>query len=204
MNKIIISGIIGAVILSVMISIVAIQMTSTDEEIDMEFDIDGLENFEKDFVSDSETLSDIESQIEEKYNELEEKFNGTEKYVPAPRQWLSSGPFSIDRSQYRLGELIFVQVDDLLPSEKGQIAFLRSLNDTHSSVYITIPFDGSNNEMFNQYFKPALSAVKKICTTDDLIGSWAAVFQGTNYETIHFEIIDKFIPGDEKYFEDAC
>jgi len=55
MNRIIISGIIGAVILLVMISIVAIQITSTDEEIDMEFDIDGFENFEKDFVSDSET-----------------------------------------------------------------------------------------------------------------------------------------------------
>ncbi len=204
MNKIIISGIIGAVILSVMISIVAFQMASTDEEIDMKFEVDELEKFGDYFVSDSETLTDIESQIEEKYNELEKKFNGTETYVPAPREWLSSGPFKIDRSQYRLGELIFVQVDDLLPSEKGQIAFLRSLNDTHSSVYFTIPFDGSNNEMFNRYFKPALSAANKICTTDDLTGRWAAVFQGTNYEMIHFEIIDKFIPGDEKYYEDHC
>ncbi len=204
MNKIIISGIIGAVILSAMISIVAFQMASTDEEIDMKFEVDELEKFGDYFVSDSETLTDIESQIEEKYNELEKKFNGTEKYIPAPREWLSSGPFSIDRSQYRLGELVFVQIDDLLPSEKGQIAILRSLNDTHSSVYLTIPFDGSNNEMFNQYFKPDLSAAKKICTTDDLIGNWAAVFQGTNYETIHFEVIDKFIPGDEKYYEDAC
>ncbi len=204
MNKIITLGIIAAVILSAIISIVAFQMASTDEEIDMKFEVDELENFEKDFVSDSETVTDIESQIEEKYNELEKKFNSTETYYPAPREWLSSGPFKIDRSQYRLGELIFVQIEDLPPWEKGQIAFLRSLNDTHSSVYFTIPFDGSNNEMFNRYFKPALSAANKICTTDDLTGRWAAVFQGTNYETIYFEIIDEFIPGDEKYFEDAC
>ena len=149
MNKIIISGIIAGVILSAIISIAAFQMASTDEEIDMKFEVDELEKFEKDFVSESETLEDIESQIEKKYDELEKKLNGTEKYKPAPREWLSSGPFSIDRSQYRLGELIFIQIEDLLPSEKGQIAFFRSLNDTHSSVYITIPFDGSNNEMFN-------------------------------------------------------
>ena len=99
MNKIIISGIIGAVILSAMISIVAFQMASTDEEIDMKFEVDELEKFGDYFVSDSETLTDIESQIEEKYNELEKKFNGTEKYIPAPREWLSSGPFSIDRRQ---------------------------------------------------------------------------------------------------------
>ncbi len=204
MNKIKTSGIIGAVILSAMISIVAFQMASTEEEIDMEFEVDELENFEKDFVSESETVIDIESQIEEKYNEIEKKFNDTQTYVPAPRDWPNSGPFKIDRSQYRLGELILIQVDELLPWEKGQIAFIRSLNDTHSSVYITIPFDGSDKKSFNQYFKPALSQAKKICTTDDLIGKWAAVFQSTNYEMIHFEIIDKFIPGDEKNYEDAC
>jgi len=204
MNKIIVSGIIGAVTLSAIISIVAFQMSSTDEEIDTKFELDELENFENYFVSESETLEDIESQIEEKYNEFEKKINVTETYVPAPREWLTSGPFKIDRSQYRLGELILIQVDELLTWEKGQIAFIRSLNDTHSSVYLTIPFDGSDKKSFNQYFKPALSQAKKICTADELIGKWAAVFQGTNYETIQFEIIDKFIPGDEEYYEDAC
>jgi len=28
--------------------------------------------------------------------------------------------------------------------------------------------------------------------------------QGTNYENLSFEIIDKFIPGDEAHYEDAC
>ena len=199
-----VSGIIGAVILSAIISIVAFQMSSTDEEIDTKFELDELENFENYFVSESETLEDIESQIEEKYNELEKKINVTETYVPAPREWLSSGPFKIDRSQYRLGELILIQAHELLSWEKGQIAFIRSLNDTHSSVHFTIPFDGSDKKSFNQYFKPALSQAKKICTADELIGKWAAVFQGTNYETIQFEIIDKFIPGDEEDYEDAC
>jgi len=49
-----------------------------------------------------------------------------------------------------------------------------------------------------------LSIAKKICTINDLIGEWAVVFQGTNYEGLSFEIIDKFISGDEAHYEDIC
>jgi hypothetical protein len=120
------------------------------------------------------------------------------------REWLTSGPFQIDRSEYALGENIFIRINEMDPTEKGQIAFLRPLNDTHKSVYITIPFDGSKPS-FNQYFTPDLSKIKKICSIDDITGKWSAVFQGTNYDNIEFTVLDNVIvPGEEPRFEPVC
>ncbi len=100
-----------------------------------------------------------------------------------------------------LGELVLMRIGDLQPNEKGQIAFLRPLNETQYEVYITIPFDGSQKITFNQYFKPSLSRGLGICSKDDLMGQWRVVFQGTNYENLNFEIIDKIIPGEEVNYE---
>ena len=189
MKKEKISGIIGAVVAVTVISIIFLQMSSTNE------------------VNEQESIikeeHDIEEEIQKKYEEIEETKNN-EGFTPAKRDWQTSGPFEIDRAQYLLGENIFVRINALAPNEKGQIAFMRPLNDTHYSTYITIAFDGSSKITFNQYFKPALSSARKICTTNDLIGNWAVVFQGTNYENLSFEIIDKFIPGDEEHYKDAC
>ena len=85
---------------------------------------------------------DTTPEIQEKLDEIE-KTNLENKYTQKPREWLTSGPFQIDRSEYVLGEKIFVRVGGLNSEEKGQIAFLRPLNDTHHSVYLTISFDGS-------------------------------------------------------------
>ena len=168
MKKEKISGIIGVVIAAIIISVIFVQMSSTEESNDI-------------------VLKIIPP-------------NGTD-YVTAPRDWPTSGPFQIDRSQYVLGELVLMRIGDLQPNEKGQIAFLRSLNETHYDVYITIPFDGSQKITFNQYFKPSLSRGLGICTKDDLLGQWRVVFQGTNYENLNFEIIDKIIPGEEVNYE---
>ncbi len=127
--------------------------------------------------------------------------NGTD-YKPAPRDWQTSGPFQIDREQYVLGELVLVRIGDLATNEKGQITFLRPLNETHYDVYITIPFDGSQKISFNQYFKPSLSKGLEICTKDDLIGNWTVVFQGTDYDNLKFEIVDRYIPGEEENYEE--
>ena len=155
--------------------------------------------------SELEEEVEIQSKIEEKYAEIEKQIIDKEEYKPAPRDWPTSGPFEIDRSRYVLGESVFVSIKNLQPQEKGQIAFLRPLNETHYSVYITIPFDGSKKLTFNQYFKPDLSTVKRICSKNDLIGRWAVVFQGTNYENLHFEIVDQVIPGSkENYQEKVC
>ena len=131
-------------------------------------------------------------------------------YIGAPRVWQTSGPFQIDKEQYSLGELVLIRIGlqnelgfstELKPDEKGQIVFLMPSNGTHQTVYITIPFDGSEKVTFNQYFKPQLSTALDICSKDDLLGSWTVVFQGTNYKNLKFEIIDEYIPGDEKYYE---
>ena len=141
-----------------------------------------------------EQIAEIEKQIEET----------TEDFSPTVRGWLTSGPFQIDKSQYLLGENIFVRVGNLAPNEKGQIAFLRPMNETHYSVYTTMPFDGKDKSSFNNYFTPALSRALNICTIDDLIGSWRVVFQGTDYENLSFEIINEILQGSEKYYESFC
>ena len=148
-----------------------------------------------------EEKDEIQSKIEEKYAELEKQITDKGEYKPAPRDWPTSGPFEIDRSKYVLGENVFVRIHNLQPQDKGQIAFLRPLNETHYSVYITIHFDGSKKLSFNQYFKPDLSRTLGTCTKNDLLGRWAVVFQGTNYENLHFEIVDQILPGIEEEFQ---
>jgi hypothetical protein len=155
--------------------------------------------------SELEENDEIQSKIEEKYAELEKQITDKGEYKPAPRDWPTSGPFEIDRSRYVLGENVFVRVHDLQPQEKGQIAFLRPLNETHYSVYKTIHFDGSNKLTFNQYFKPDLSRILGTCTKNDLLGDWAVVFQGTNHTNLHFEIVDQIVPGtEENYQQKVC
>ena len=141
-----------------------------------------------------EQIAEIEKQIKETAGD----------FTPTASVWLTSGPFQIDKSQYLLGENIFVRTSNLAPNEKGQITFLRPMNETHYSVYTTVPFDGEVNSSFNNYFTPSLSKALKICTKDDLIGSWRVVLQGVDYEKFSFEIINEILPGSEKYYESIC
>jgi len=146
-----------------------------------------------------------ETITEEEIIEIEKQIDETTgDFSPTSREWLTSGPFQIDKSQYLLGENIFVMITNLAQNEKGQIAFLRPMNETHYSVYTTIPFDGAKKNSFNQYFTPDLSRALKICTADDLIGTWKVVFQKTNYENLSFEILNKTLPGEEDYFKPFC
>lgn len=146
----------------------------------------------------------LENQIiDERLDEIEK--NAMENnYSPEPREWITSGPFQIDRSEYRLGEKIFIRIGGLDISEKGQIAFLRPLNETHYSVYQTIPFDGKHKNAFNYYVSPGLSSILPICTAEEIVGDWVVVFRGTEYPNINFKIINQTIPGDEKLFEPIC
>ena len=137
-----------------------------------------------------------ETITEEEIIEIEKQIDETTgDFSPTSREWLTSGPFQIDKSQYLLGENIFVRITNLAQNEKGQIAFLRPMNETHYSVYTTIPFDGAEKNSFNQYFTPDLSRALKICTVDDLVGTWKVVFQKTNYENLSFKILNKTLPG---------
>tara|TARA_B110000495_G_C22619196_1_gene369053 strand:+ start:34 stop:594 length:561 start_codon:yes stop_codon:yes gene_type:complete len=132
-----------------------------------------------------------------KNDELENPF------IPKEREWITSGPFKIDRSEYLLGEKIFVNIDELLINEKGKVVFLRPINSTHYSSYHNMIFDGTGQRN-NYYFTPDLSIISGICNTDDLIGNWKVVFQGTEYSDLKFKVTEEIIPGNEKRYESVC
>ncbi len=115
-------------------------------------------------------------------------------------EWISSGSFSIDKQQYLLGENIFLRVVDIQIHQKGEIQFIRPSGD----IYRTIPFDGSIRSEFNQYFTPFPSSALKVCSSDDLVGTWTVKFQGTNYKPITFEMKNEYLKGEEWKFVNDC
>ena len=151
---------------------------------------------------DKEVKPDTEiPEIQEKIEEIE-KINLENEYSPKEREWQTSGPFQIDRSQYAIGEKIFIVIGGLDINEKGQIAVMRPLNDTHYTVYLTIPFDGAAKSAFNYYIEPQISEARKICSVDDIIGKWILVFRGTDYPNLNFEISKDVVPSTD--IESVC
>lgn len=181
------------IVVGIIIVIVGIIVTSNQEDNKVEDTLD----------RELTPSEEITSEIQEKYDEIE-KTNLENKYSPKPAEWITSGPFQIDHSEYILGEKVFMRIGELGPEEKGQVAFLRSLNSTHYSVYLTIPFDGNTKSTFNYYFPPSLSRVKGICTADELIGDWRVVFRGTDYPNLEFKITKDILPGHADDFESVC
>ncbi len=143
-------------------------------------------------------------EIQEKYDELKNKVDESGYYDVPPIEWITSGPFQIDRSEYIIGQKIFIRIGELDLDEKGQVAFLRPLNETHYSVYQTIPFDGMKKPAFNYYISPSLSPVFEICTLDDLLGEWTVVFRGTSYPNLKFEVTNEILPGEEDAYVPVC
>jgi hypothetical protein len=119
-------------------------------------------------------------------------------------KWQSSGSFEIDKSQYNMGEKIFLSTSNLLPEDKGTVQFLRPLNDTHHKLYIKIPFDGMQRTQFNYYFEPRYNEYRGICSMDDVAGNWIVKFSGTQYEDINFEILAQSSSWDNRTFEPIC
>ena len=152
---------------------------------------------------DLRPTEEITPDVQSKLDDIEKQSLENE-YTPKVREWITSGPFQIDRSEYILGEKIFLRIGELSSDEKGQVVFLRPSNETHYSVYMTIPFDGADRPSFNYYLEPDLSMITNICSVDDLIGDWRVVFQGTNYENLEFTVTEEILPGDEKHYEPVC
>ena len=146
---------------------------------------------------------EIIPEIQEKLDEIE-KINLENEYSPKEREWITSGPFQIDRSEYVLGEKIFLRAGGIGFEEKGQVAFLKPLNTTHYEVYLTIPFDGTDNSAFNYYLQPQLSKIRGFCSVDDFVGDWRVVFRGTDYPNLEFKITEDVLPGDENDYEPVC
>ena len=120
------------------------------------------------------------------------------------QKWVKSGPFEIDKSQYNMGEKIFLTTTGLLPEEKGMVQFLRPINNTHHTIYIKIPFDGMQKEQFNYYFEPRFNEYNGLCSIDDIAGNWIVRFIGTSYQEINFKIMNQSSSWDERTFEPIC
>lgn len=115
--------------------------------------------------------------------------------------WNRSGPFAINQFEYKLGESVFLSVNGLAPNDVGRAAFVLP---NATKVYFSLPFDGSLKSAFNYYFKPSISKVNLICSTDQIIGEWVIVFDGTKYDPIRFKIINETIPGEEINYKRVC
>ena len=140
---------------------------------------------------------EINLEINSKYENIE---NSKQPYQPKDRTWQTSGPFQIDRNEYRLGEKIFFIAENLSTDEKGDIVFYRPLNTTHHIIWQKFPFDGNVKPAFNIYFEPMLSERLKICSSYDLIGDWFVYFNNLNYPIIEFKIVNQTLPGEEERF----
>ena len=133
-------------------------------------------------------------------------------------QWRKSGPFSIEKYEYYLGEKIFLNVNYIPKEMSGEIIFFRPGDNqmnknidelkeiseeliTEKVKYLGIKFDGEKKQNFNRYFEPRLNEWAGVCSTNDLIGEWVVVFSGTSYEPIYFTILDQKMPGDTREME---
>ena len=150
-----------------------------------------------------EDTTEIQNRLQEITDNKESNDSSLIPFSPSEREWNSSGPFLLDRSEYVLGEKLFVNLQNIDKNTKGEMIFSKILNDTHNYNYKKIKFDGSQPQS-NFYIGMNLNHARGICTTDQLIGNWELIFEGTNYESIKFKILDKIIPGSERLYERVC
>jgi hypothetical protein len=150
-----------------------------------------------------ENPSEIENILDKIRIDKLDNDSSDKPYIPNERKWIQSGPFKIDRDEYVLGEKIFINIEELDKTTKGQMVFYKQINNTHSFTYEEIPFDGSKPQQ-NYYLGINLDKFRNICTVDKLIGDWQVIFSGTNYENLEFKIIKQIIPGMEEKFEPVC
>ena len=129
-----------------------------------------------------------------------------------------SGPFQIEKYEYYLGEKIFINAINIPLDEKGEVIFFRPAPDginkypkefegvskeliSKKVKYLAIQFDGEKKQNFNQFFEPRLNEWKGICDRNDLVGEWVIIFSGTQYEPIHFTVLNYSMPSDPRSFE---
>ena len=150
--------------------------------------------------SETDEISSMLQKIEDDKIENEQSEN---PYKPKEREWNSSGPFKLDRSEYVLGERLFVNLDYVDKSTKGEMIFTKIINNTHVYEYKKVKFDGSKPQ-YNFYIGINLNPIRGLCNVDQLIGNWELRFEGTNYESIKFKVLDQILPGSESNYEAVC
>ena len=116
-------------------------------------------------------------------------------------EWTYSGPFGIDKTEYNIGEKIFIDVVDIPKEDKGTAIFFRPINATHDIEYLSIDFDGSKKDNFNRYFEFKLNEWKGICSRNDLLGDWKIIFLGVEYKELNFRVLNQTSSWDTRVFE---
>lgn len=117
-----------------------------------------------------------------------------QKISVANVQWQNvSGPFAINKSQYKIGEYVFMVVSNLQPSDVGKIVIV----DPKGDIYDNIPFNGTMKSSFHYYFKPNTQAILKLCKPTDLVGNWKFAFQGVPYQPLKFNVTNDWIQGSQ-------
>jgi hypothetical protein len=198
--------------ISIIITISIIIFSLSQSEIIEEKELSQNEVIEEKELSQNEVIEEKElSQnevIEEKLKQIiKDKIKNDQSvnpYIPKEREWIKSGPFMIDRSEYLLGEKIFINMVNLDEDTKGQMVFVKSINMTHFFEYKKISFNGEHKTNGNLYLPIHLNGFKGICTTDQLVGDWGIWFEGTDIQPLYFKIKDQIIPGIEDQFEPVC
>ena len=156
-------------------------------------------------IEELENTPEIQNMLEKIKKDKLENDSSDNPYMAIEREWIQSGPFQIDRSEYVLGEKAFVNIVNLNENDKGTMIFTKIINSTHNLEYKKIRFDGSKPQQ-NFYLAFNLVEQRGICTVDQLIGDWELRFVGDNgeYNSLEFKIKNQMIPGMEKRFEPVC
>ncbi|MBI1828850.1 MAG: hypothetical protein HY222_02680 [Thaumarchaeota archaeon] len=121
-----------------------------------------------------------------------------QKISEANVQWQNvSGPFAINKFQYKIGENIFMVVSNLRPNDAGSIVIV----DPKGDVYDSFQFNGTMKTDFHYYFKPNTQIGLKLCNPTDLVGKWGIIFQGVPYKPLKFNVTNYWIEGSQAEIE---
>ncbi|NDB47254.1 MAG: hypothetical protein EB163_08240 [Nitrososphaeria archaeon] len=115
--------------------------------------------------------------------------------------WNRSGPFAINKFEYKIGENVFFVADSLALNDVGSAIFVLPNGTTK---YISLPFDGAQKSSFNYYFKPSVSKNRHICNVNEIIGEWTIIFDGTKYQELKFKILNNTIESEIGNFQRIC
>ena len=153
--------------------------------------------------SNMEESDQISSMLQKIKDDKIKNDNSENPYKPAPKEWINSGPFFIDRSEYWLGEKTFINIEQVDENTRGEMIFAKVINSTHDKIYKRIIFDGSKKQN-NFYLGFYPSEFKGFCDTNELTGDWKIFFAGTEIPPLEFKIVNKTLPGMEEKFLPVC
>jgi len=163
-----------------------------------------LENVKNEDSLQNEENVEITSILDKINQDKIKNDNSEKKYIPIDREWTTIGPFEIDRTQYVLGEKIFININNMPENMKGELKITKIINATHGKIYKNIQFDGSQKQVSKIYVGIYPSVPAGFCNSEDIVGDWIIVFSGTELVSHKFKITEVIVPGLEDSFEPVC